>query len=126
MTSFLNPVAVVSAVLALMACVVALRYVLRLGSLDRPMGMQLSETASGAGSLTARRLVALSATGVSTGVTLRAAERHALHHGALRVQGFSGADSHFDLTQLPLPAVCRRPGLRRGSLRAERRLVVVR
>jgi len=126
MTNFLNPVAVVSAVLALIACVVALRYVLRLGSLNRPMGLQLSEAASGAGSLSARRLVALSVTGVSTGVTLRAAERHALHGGALRVQGFSGGDRHFDLTQLPLSAVCRRPGLSRGSLRAERRLVVVR
>jgi|GEM_PF-2334296 len=128
MTSFLNPVSVFSAVLALVACAAAIHHVLRVGRLKRALGEKFSGTASAAldaGSST-RRVAALSVTGVATSATLRAAERHALHVGALRVPAFSGRDSQFDLSQSPLSAIYRRPGLTRGAMRTERRLVVVR
>lgn len=129
MTNFLNPVSLLSVVLALMMCAAAIRYVLRFERDKRSLGVELSIAAAAARderSQSARRVVALSATGVSTGAAIRAAERHALHIGALRVPVLSGRSRRFDFSQLPLSDVYRRPGLSRVSSRAERRLVVVR
>ena len=128
MTNFLNPVSVFSAVLALVACAAAIHHVLRVGRLKRSLGAKFSGTAPAAlsaGSST-RRVAALSVTGVATSATPRAAERHAVQVGALRVPALSGRDSQFDLSQLPLSAIYRRPGLTRGAVRSERRLAVVR
>ena len=132
MTSFLNPVSVLFAVLALLVCAAAVGYVLRFGHRKPAHGAGLPGVASATldvGSASARRVVALTALGamgISHGVTLRAAERHALRIGALRVPAFSSGRSHFDFAQLPLAVAPRRPGMSRVALRAERRLVVVR
>ena len=132
MTSFLNPVSVLFAALALLVCAAAVGYVLRLGHRKPAYSARLPAVASAtldAGSESARRVVALTALGamgIPRVATLRTAARHALHIGTLRVPAFSSGRSHSDFAQLPLAVAHRRPGMSRVALRAERRLVVVR
>ncbi len=75
-----------------------------------------------------RRLVAISAERVPVEVVVRAAERHALHVGALRVPGLSVRqfEPSTRLPSAPMVLVARRPGLSRTSTRIGRRLAVVR